>query len=616
MGCGNVSLRGGLTLVLMPSVTVPQHPDANRSALEHVTANEVDKLREYIKNRTHPKKPQKQMETGFTSFLNGYEHLIGLILADLKAVDNTDVLKMSLGIVKAVLDHAASASKEFTKFFGDGKVNWGAIDEETGKAMVQAFLGDALNIRLSPGAGNAGPSIVALHKLATFLIKFPLIMAGVGFVGKAIFKHRWDSIGGATLGRMGEEMGISWLMGTLLEEVFTMAYMRPIEENINYHKRPNRLEWRELRLLLRQHQINQGEFDKRLRLLGFPEDIVGLLSKLDEQQLAASDIFAAKYNGTPVTHGYKGYLQHLGYSDDDIDILWANYVDHNETGAKEAYRSSLRHAYRQRVITKSEFTDGLTKIGEPEASAKLEAEAIDLEHKSGIHTLSVGEVKSLHRRNIMDDAAARTQLDLLGYASHHIDQLIKEWNEDNASHTKHIPASKILTYKYHNVIDAGTATRWLVAQGYKEADASFMVDHPTTKGGSTQAQEPATLIIAAMRDGFFPPVTAQQKLVALGETVTEANDRIRVAQYSEKRHIKPRADPIPLSSGQVHAVLKSGIMPPSWAIDTLESLGYSYEDASLLVDAWANLPYGAGDYPGQQPPPITNPPTFFHPSTA
>lgn len=468
--------------------------------------------------------------------------------------------------------------------------------EDIGQPFIDSLLGGSMGIELSHADKQNLKAVRTLYRVAGFTIAFQYGTAAIVSGSRFLFKERIPETLIESIGKMGEELGLNWMMGTLLETTFEQAVGAPLEEIINKQVHPARLGWRELKTLAKQGVIKPDEFKDQISGIGYSGKAADWLLKLDQRQLSMSDLQQAYINGTLKEDAVKGYLKGQGWGDADIKVLLSNYLHHAETQAGATMRSAARSALMEQHITEAQFGSILASLGTPERSIKIEVAAVNLLREDRTHQLSVANLKAMFLANEVDWSYVHDTLKKQNYSEEALTRLHALWTHNKEKGNKHLSAGKILAYQIAKVLTPLESYNELIKMGYDSRWATLMVNNPSTKAGHVPLPYKPSTIVSAYKDGLLDPTTAQLRLAAAGLSRTEAHQLIANAAVELKPH---RGHPAPrkyLNESQLSHALAQGLMNDTAVIDYLTMTGYTDHDARVLYGIMVKL--DATQFPG------------------
>jgi hypothetical protein len=511
------------------------------------------------------------------------EAIIG-VLADLgpklgavlKDVEQDDIL--------GALTHMVVRFGDFHSFYTNIQNGaWGDIKGLTPSKLFKTFLEDGLGVQTGEFNAAQLSGLQTVDDMLGFALGVNVVCAAVDGVLKVLLGNRAPEGLTELIGEIPTSMGLTWALGMQLDRSFETAVGSSIDEAILYQKRPTRFEWRVVKQLFKQHVItDSAEAKKLIEQLGYRTDDVAKLMKLDEFAIPLAEMARMLEYGIVGRADIEKALKGQGYTDDEADKLTQLYVDHMETQTGTMYRSTARQLFRSGLITEGSYKGILEQTNTPHLEIADDIAAIQLEHSTGRISTTVGALKTQYQHGAMTGAEVSPKLAQLGYSPSAITELLKSWDEGPLPHG--MTTAKILSYWYSKVItDRTTAFNHLIQNHLRPTDANFLLDHPSASGGKVHKLTPA-LATQAYLDGAIDQAQLQKALENLQLSGETLQYQMAVAQFKKSRLKRPAGATISLNAGEIREAFKFGLLDQVGAQQELEHLGYSADDATLLLD--------------------------------
>jgi hypothetical protein len=460
---------------------------------------------------------------------------------------------------------------------------WKNLEKHSVGALYTELLRDGMGVDVGQFDSAQTAGLATVDSMLGFAFGVSAICAAGEAILSAVLGARAPKAIMELLGEIPQTMGLTWALGMQLDRSFETAVGASIDEAILYQKRPTRFEWRVIKQLFKQHVItDQATAKKFIEQLGYRSDDVDLLMKLDEFAIPIAELARMfEYNIVgrgDILKAAKGQ----GYTDDEAEKITQLYVDHMETQTGTMYRSTARQLFRSGLITQGDYKGILQQTNTPPLEIADDIAAIDLEHSTGRISTTVGALKTQYQHGAMTGAEVTPKLAQLGYSPSGISDLLKSWDEGPLPHG--MTTAKILSYWYSGVITSRTtAFDDLIKNHLRPADANFLLDHPTASGAKIHALTPA-LATQAYLDGAIDEGGLEAALVKLKLTGDVLTYQLAVAKFKKSRLKRPAGSTIALTAAEIREAFKYNLLSEADALVELEHLGYSADNALLLVD--------------------------------
>lgn len=481
-------------------------------------------------------------------------------------------------------------AEHFYKFVtGPG---WKEFTNLTTGTLFTEMLHYGLGLDIGKLREDAGDAINTIDTMLGFALVMQSFGIAVDIVGKGLLGGRWSEGISQIITRLTEDMGLSWALGITIEESFKQAQGVVLEEAINQQKRPNRIEWQQLRTLFQRHIIDdESVLNDLLQKQGFPDDQIRWIKKLQDVQLPIGDVQQLWYRDAIDDGQAMGYIQALGFNETDSGLLFNLYVDKSDNEATATYRSIARAMFTDHLLTEDQYRKILTDGNYPVKLIDGDIAAIQLEQSVGRVLTAVSTIKAEYQHGIINDQTAKLKLAELNYAPEYIGELVTLWTQVPL-HPKHgLSQAKILSYMMSGLIKPDDAKTQLLALNLDPDTVDFLIAHPSASAGVRIHKRTPSLVTQAYVDGALNEATLQDALTSAGVAPEDMAYYVSIAQYKKASH-KPIANgKLDLNAAEVRAAFKAGLFDFPTCVSRLEQLGYSNDAALILTETTNKGPY-------------------------
>ena len=467
----------------------------------------------------------------------------------------------------------------------------------TFEEFIRLFLGDEVLNKL-----KESPNYEDIKKL------------GDKFIGALKeFNHRLITISAAVgvidehLGRIVMEYGLSliwsigigWLSWVTLSPLLTTIVADKMSEAGYYAFRPRDLTPSQVIRLLRLHlkeildkykrEIELGrtpeeafleaykDFIERLRRYGYPDEVIKEFIEINFRLLTLSQLQNAwKYNIID-ENKFKEYLYKLGYKDEEIKIL----VDLTKVTKIEKERdltkSEILRAYRYNKIGREEAINYLIRLGYDKKEAELLLRIEDYNRVRRIEGLSRALVRRMYLRGVIDDYEAMNLLKELGYTDEAINRILELWKVEKERRKPKIPLSVIRLAFMYNIIDANKVKQYLQSLNYPDNIIDLYIKVWSRQRERIHRKLSPTTITNLLRYNVISEEEAIEHLRKIGYTREDAELLVKYALS------RPYPRRIRLTRRDIITGVKKGVIDRETAKFLLQLLGYSEEEAEYLL---------------------------------
>lgn len=516
--------------------------------------------------------------------------------------------------------------------------NWmNAAETELGQPFVWALMTGALGLDMSKAhevlkfptkteianwehkqsslTVDATRGLTALGKLTAFVIGTNLVFAALGGVMKLVLAQRWESQIDASIGHIGEQLGLNWAMGETLGELMQVLTTRQLEEFANVQVHPNRLDMQVLRMLARQHHITQEQFWAGLDLQGYPDDLKALILQMDTQQLLPADLQTLWSIGQMSRAEVETYLGHVGYSDPDVAHLMTLWIDHAESQELAQFRATLRMDYMKGVIGPYAFRDMLAQmLTHPQRVPAIPREgqqnydsapdqikividlavaSADFANHYGRVTVTVAELAKQLKTGRISGGEFVTRAQALGYSNEDAVKLRSIYEIPPLAGKPGLTSAKVLSYTAAGTLTSEQAYSKLVTMGMDNKDAAFLAWNPKASAGTFGFPSTVATVKQAYLDQVIDNAMATERLSALGLGETAIKEELELWHYQlshpvimTPKEIKANDHWEAAFRDSLHKLYDVGGVGDAELVGLLEETGLTQTDAYYTWAGW------------------------------
>lgn len=520
-------------------------------------------------------------------------NLVPILEKDLTRVESVDIM----AFVSRLLGYSAKGLRILEFGVDDA---WKIISDISIGPIFAAMLEGGLDVHLSEFDDKELVAVQTVNTMLGFATAMPLICSGIDAAGKFLTANRWPESVHDALAKLPEEMGLSWALGTVIDEAFTVAQGEVLAEAIRKQKRPSRIAWQQLRALFKQHILSHEDAKTLLEAQGFPDEQIDLLLQLSDVQIPIGDIQQMYFRGDMSENEARRAIAALGFNSADTQRLFTLYIEKADTQASTALRNISRQMFTDHLLDEAQYRGILLESNFPSKLVEQDITAVKLEQSVGklLHTVAV--IKSRYQHHEIDPPTATQQLAELNYSASYIAELLQSWDNIPLRAKHGLSQAKVLSYLNAGILQPDSAKSQLQADGLTAEAAQFLIDHPTASAGVKLHARTPGLVLAAYVDGAISPSELDTSLTSAGVRETDIPYYRSIAQYRRAHHRGSANGSIEASAGDWKQAFKKGIIDFQQLVSQLQTLGYA-PDAALLIAEIEN----GGPYQAPQPGPFS-----------
>ena len=528
------------------------------------------------------------------NLLSGVEGAIpgaGWILDLVKATaDIPAILLAAIQTVEAVhpVDVLTGLAQHFSQglqmIVSDKSKIWEFVTANSVGQFYSEMLHIGLEVDPSQFDAEAQQGLKVVDSMLGFAFILQFAVAALEGMGEGILGGRFTEALVGTIAKIPEELGISWVLGTAIEQGFETAVGESIREGINRQKRGNRIAWQQLRILLKQHILDDTQLTKLLENQGFPDEQIEWLRRLRDVQLPIGDLQQMYLSGIMTPAEVKTYISELGFAADDTERLFTLYIDKAETSSGTELRTTARALFTNQLITEDQYRQILTDSHFPELEIAADIRAVNLVHEVGRVQQSVSLIKSRYLHKLIPAEVAVSDLRTLNYSLDYAMQLVQSWDLPPL-HPKHgLNQSKLLSYFISGLLSEAQLRDGLAALNVDSSTIDFLVKHPSAANGARVLKLGPNMVLQAYVEGAITEAQLPDMFKKVGVQPDDVSLWVDKAVY-RKSHTKGTATyTAHLSPAEIISAFKYGIFDENTAHERLQQLGYSPDDATIKLE--------------------------------
>ena len=524
------------------------------------------------------------------SVLSLIKELFGDIESALKSAESAH----PLNVLHVVLREAGKALAVTTGLL---RPTWDLLTEFTVGSLYQSMLEAGMGLDTSTFDEGASRAMTTVDTMLGFAAILQVIGAGTEATAKAMLGGRWGPAVGKMLQELPQELGLSWVLGLTIEKAFEAALGNKLEEAILAQKQSRAPEWPVVRTLLRQHQIGPKDLDDRLKSSGFDDHWRAAISKLADAQLPLGDIQNGYLHGIISAADARKYIDELGFSEEHAKILEQMYIAKAETESSRFLVATARSLFRRQLITADQYRSVLESHNYPAKEIDDDIAAVKLEIENGRLELSVSTIKAEYLRGKHDASAAIMQLQLIGYNAIAAGEIVNGWDLPPTARQHGLSQARILSYYMSGVLSASQARTQLQMIHLFPETIDLLLTHPSATGGARQRQLTPALIERAFEDRVITQEELAPLLRKAGVPAEYVDYYVRTAIFRFNRQKPGAPESRQLSEAQIADAWSYGLMDEGTALNELAQLGFSRDNAELVLEIKNKGPFKAPQKP-------------------
>jgi len=310
-------------------------------------------------------------------------------------------------------------------------------------------------------------------------------------------------------------------------------------------------------------------------------------SQLDDMADLAASTFRTAYRRHVISRDEAlDKIVDAGYTEEVADFLLAiddaqlalNPTTESGVAVRDLTVPIIRTAYAEKFWDRARAQQELEALGYLAWEADLLLQLEDLAQQRELAGLQETIVKEQYLARTIDRAAASAQLDKLKVIPERRDLLLQRWDLQGAQKPHALTVAQLQqAYRADLISDTDLLSR-LAGMGYNDPDAKTIVDLTDTTTEGRARRLSVAQLQKAYKIGAISDAQLLNGLLGLGYSQEDAQVLIDIATP------EPAAKERQLSAGQLSTGFRAGLVTEAELLEKLTGLGYAQADAELLRD--------------------------------
>lgn len=518
--------------------------------------------------------------------------ILALKAKELGAPDK-DALKIGApGITEAIDDPSLWLSKQMQAAFASP--SWQEFNEVLGAAAIDPFLASLAGERLDLGA----PELERVRRFLGTVTAFETLGNLLSTIVETLSAGQIENAG-RMFTDLKWSLGICFTSWQTTSPIVESIVLRPLQRLINLTFRETdftRAQWQDLYALGR---ISPDRLGVELGRLGYSDEKIAWLLDLAKRQPSRGDLIGM-WNKGIITEGLVADgLRKQGYPQEWIDRYLRYYRKEETSEEKGALLGTLRKAFKEQLISEGDFKAALKQQGRSDVAIDLEIAVLKLSWEVDEKSAAKSDVRKAYMEDVIGGPEARRWLGEAGFSNHTVDLLLTTWDREKAPTYKQINKAELLRAWGAGVLTQPQVYQGLIDVGYDQRGATVLME--TYRRTTMQVKPPEAYqlrpqdIMWAWHTEVIEEGEAIERLIDLGLT---EEDALLVFETFQRLHPRIIAEePMELRKNDILDAWGRGVLTEEGTFDKLVAVGYTEEDATILMQSYALRPEAAPPEP-------------------
>jgi len=390
---------------------------------------------------------------------------------------------------------------------------------------------------------------------------------------------------GQLLMNLETSSGMQHMMTAAVMPLFRSGIQPKLDRFYNRQYHPERFSAAQISDLFALGKRTADEVRAVLRDTGWRDEDIQSWIDLSYRTVSESDLWTLYHEGLISKKDMDDRLRALGYRPEDLPLVYKANPGDEAKGAKDVLLSTAKSAYKNDLISESDFRRILQEQKYPAQEIELQLQLLNMQRASDDAEFNRGEIRTLYSNRVIARPEAESYLAQTGMTASQAGLLVSAWEKADSPAPVRINQATIREAFYDGVLTREECKKRLTDVGYVSADAELMVKTweteslpriavPGPRGaGALTLGQIAELIAAGLLNRA--EALARPEL----ERYAEA-DRVNLVELMVRQPTTQRMD---VSQSVLVEAYRLALLSRSDFYDRLLERGLSAEDAELTL---------------------------------
>jgi len=426
------------------------------------------------------------------------------------------------------------------------------------------------------GTATWSKAIEAAKKMYGVSFGLSAVPQVVAIAGEFVTGGLIDQIGRA-MGQVYWTTGLGFMTWQAIAASLRAHILEPLEEYYNVKCRPKRMAAGDVIELWNKGALGIHDVRDRLAKEGYTERDITLFMMNSLKELSRGDIYDL-YKENLISQPKAVFLlRRLGYGAEPINFIMKIWNVRKIDEQRGYYLGNLRKGLEEGLISEAKFREILRRLNWSEEAINLEIAVQKLKRSTKEKELTLSHLKSAFMKNIIDQSQVVKILGDRGFTADQISVILSIWRAELIPKEVTLSKAALIKAWTENVINENTLRKRLADIGYSTEDINIIIN--TAK--SRMIEPPIPIRKADLLKAFYNEVIdlpeLHSRLIEIGFTKEDAKLIAETAVEEKKRRA------LKLSPSALTAAMLENIIEPEVCFEKLIELGYSEEDAAVLI---------------------------------
>lgn len=464
-----------------------------------------------------------------------------------------------------------------------------SMQKDPNVAGLEQFIGSLTTERVMAVvrkyADMDDPDPTAFLNEAQGMLRLPAVLGVLLELGVEVVSAGQIRGIGQILMNLETSSGMQHMMSAASMPLFRSGIQPKLDRFYNRKYHPERFTAAQISDLFALGKRSADEVRAVLRDTGWRDEDIQAWIDLSYRTVSESDLWTLYHEGLIAKGEMDARLRALGYRPEDMALVYKANPGDEARGAKDVLLSTAKSAYKNDLISESDFRRILQEQKYVPQEIELQLQLLNLQRATDESEFNRGEIRTLYSNRVIARPEAESYLVQTGMTTSQAGLLVSAWDKADSPAPVRINQATIREAFYDGVLTREESKKRLTEVGYNSPDAELMV-----KTWETESL-PRTAIPGPRGAGALTLGQIAELMAAGLLNRAEALARPEMERYAEADRLnlvelmvrQPATQSMDVSQSVLVEAYRLALLSRSDFYDRLLERGLSAEDAELTL---------------------------------
>jgi hypothetical protein len=354
-----------------------------------------------------------------------------------------------------------------------------AVQNDPNVAGLEQFIGSLTTDRVMAVvrkyAAMDDPDPSAFENEAQGMLRLPTVLGVLLEMGVEVASAGQIRGIGTILTNLESSSGMQHMMNAAVMPLFRSGIQPKLDRFYNRKYHPERFTAAQISDLFALGKRSADEVRAVLRDTGWRDEDIQAWIDLSYRTVSESDLWTLFHAGTLAKPEMDSRLRALGYRPEDLPLVYKANPGDEAKGAKDVLLSTAKSAYKNDLISESDFRRILQEQKYPAQEIELQLQLLNMQRASDDAEFNRGEIRTLYSNRVIARPEAESYLAQTGMTGQQAGLLVSAWEKADSPAPVRINQATIREAFYDGVLTREESKKRLTDVGYSSPDAELLV---------------------------------------------------------------------------------------------------------------------------------------------